>query len=1008
MSDVEKLKKFDEDRFKALFKNIPIPTYAWQKVQRNLILIDYNLAAEEITKGQIKRFMGTKASELYMDNPEIIDDLNRCANERVNFSKEMEYNMISTGENKFLNVNYGFVPPNLVLVHTEDITERKLIEQKLKKYHIELEQKIEERTSELKESEEKYRNLVENISDAIIEVEVGEKFEYASPQIYDIFGYTQEEIIGMKSAKNIHPDDFEEFVKAFKKAIQSEEKRISTEYRTKHRDGHYITVSLRGRVYKEGEKFKLIGVLRDITEKKITAQKLKDSEEKYRTLVEKSLQGICILQNIKIVFANNALVEILGYSINELLSLSSEEVIDLIHPEDREIVLNRHKQRLEGKSVPPRYDFQIIRKDKKVRIVEMYATVIEYEGKTAVQEVFIDITERKKVEQKLKESEERYRLITENANDLIATLDDKFKFEYINENAYLNILGLSNKDLIGKLCLSFVHPDDLKHITKKLIKGFEVGRGEEELRFRNKAGEYIWVDVKGKTYLDKDGNKKAIVISRDITDRKNTQQRLKESEFNLRKRVNELNCLYEISKLIEKEEISLDKIIQKTLKLIPEAFQAPNLVCARIILDNKEYKTKIFIETEYKIATHIKVHEKLLDIEIYYLEDYQFLEEEIYLLYDIVIRLKNLLERKEAEKMVLDSEERLKKFMDSATEGFILFDPRLNVIETNQALSLMMNTSKKELVGKNILKFMPSVEKSGIYDKFLEVIKTDHPFVIDDITSHPVSGDIHFSLSAFKVGTGLGIIITDITKHKQVEKELKEINRLKTELLRRASHELKTPLVSIKGNADLMLNLHYDKMDSEIISFVEQIKEGCLRLEDLISDILESSKLESGQIRLKLGKEDLAFLINFCVNEVKGLADTRNQKISMEIHDKLITKFEKERIYEVIVNLLSNAIKYTPPEGIIKVKSEIKENFYVISIQDNGIGFTEAEKEQIFKQFGKIERYGQGWDLGIEGTGLGLYISKKIIELHGGKIWIESEGRDKGSTLYFSLPIITD
>ena len=77
-------------------------------------------------------------------------------------------------------------------------------------------------------------------------------------------------------------------------------------------------------------------------------------------------------------------------------------------------------------------------------------------------------------------------------------------------------------------------------------------------------------------------------------------------------------------------------------------------------------------------------------------------------------------------------------------------------------------------------------------------------------------------------------------------------------------------------------------------------------------------------------------------------------------------------------------------------------------MEDNGIGFTEDEKEQIFKQFGKIERYGQGWDLGIEGSGLGLYISKKIVELHGGKIWVESEGRNKGSTFYFSLPIVRE
>ncbi|MBA7600856.1 Adaptive-response sensory-kinase SasA [subsurface metagenome] len=100
-----------------------------------------------------------------------------------------------------------------------------------------------------------------------------------------------------------------------------------------------------------------------------------------------------------------------------------------------------------------------------------------------------------------------------------------------------------------------------------------------------------------------------------------------------------------------------------------------------------------------------------------------------------------------------------------------------------------------------------------------------------------------------------------------------------------------------------------------------------------------------------------------------------------------------------------NAIKYTPIGGTITIDSHQKNNHYIISIKDTGIGLTKKEIAQLFTQFGKIERYGQGWDVGIEGTGLGLYISKELIDLHNGKIWVESEGRNKGSTFFFSLPI---
>ncbi|MFX1317298.1 MAG: sensor histidine kinase, partial [Promethearchaeota archaeon] len=247
-----------------------------------------------------------------------------------------------------------------------------------------------------------------------------------------------------------------------------------------------------------------------------------------------------------------------------------------------------------------------------------------------------------------------------------------------------------------------------------------------------------------------------------------------------------------------------------------------------------------------------------------------------------------------------------------------------------------------------------------------------------------------------------------ITSKMEAEQKLKEINQMKSELLRRTSHELKTPLVSIKGFSDLLLSLHLDKLDNDVISLIDEIKQGCTRLENLIMDILKTSELDLGKVQLKTEMEDLAFLIRFSIKELRGLAEIRRLTIDIDIHDNLITKFEKERIHEVLGNLITNAIKYTPPKGNIKINTEIKNGFYIVSVKDNGIGFTRKEISKIFTQFGKIEHFGQGLDVISEGSGLGLFISKKIIELHGGEIWVDSEGRNKGSTFYFSLPIISD
>ena len=141
------------------------------------------------------------------------------------------------------------------------------------------------------------------------------------------------------------------------------------------------------------------------------------------------------------------------------------------------------------------------------------------------------------------------------------------------------------------------------------------------------------------------------------------------------------------------------------------------------------------------------------------------------------------------------------------------------------------------------------------------------------------------------------------------------------------------------------------------------------------------------------------------LDELEGWIQMREHEIDLNLGKNLITSLDKEKIYTVITNLLINAINYTPKGGKISIQSKIDKKSIVISIKDNGIGLDEKERTILFKPFGKIERYGKGWDIVIGGMGMRLFISKEIIELHNGKIWAESEGRNKGSTFYFSFPI---
>jgi len=154
---------------------------------------------------------------------------------------------------------------------------------------------------------------------------------------------------------------------------------------------------------------------------------------------------------------------------------------------------------------------------------------------------------------------------------------------------------------------------------------------------------------------------------------------------------------------------------------------------------------------------------------------------------------------------------------------------------------------------------------------------------------------------------------------------------------------------------------------------------------------------------LNLSRENISEIIRECIEEIKYLANLRNLYIQLDLPVEVYFNLDKIRIGQVITNLLSNAIKNTPSKGLVKITLKEINNAIYFSVTDTGVGLTESDMEQLFKQFGKIERYGQQLDIDIEGTGLGLYISKEIVELHGGTIWAESEGRNKGATFKIKL-----
>ena len=228
-----------------------------------------------------------------------------------------------------------------------------------------------------------------------------------------------------------------------------------------------------------------------------------------------------------------------------------------------------------------------------------------------------------------------------------------------------------------------------------------------------------------------------------------------------------------------------------------------------------------------------------------------------------------------------------------------------------------------------------------------------------------------------------------------------EYENFKQRFLSNTSHELKTPLTSICGAAEF-LQMNIDPADPFTGRMISLIKRGSKRLQGLIDNILDFSRLESERITLNKETVDLVPIINNVINDMQCMADQRGQSITAQIPETLTGFVDKFRIEQVLVNLVSNAIKNTPEGGHVQVIGSISPDFITLAVKDDGVGITKEEMTMLFTKFGKIERKGINVDL--QGTGLGLYISRGIVEMHGGRISVESAGRFMGSTFYVHLP----
>ncbi|MDP9078632.1 MAG: PAS domain S-box protein [Bacteroidota bacterium] len=260
---------------------------------------------------------------------------------------------------------------------------------------------------------------------------------------------------------------------------------------------------------------------------------------------------------------------------------------------------------------------------------------------------------------------------------------------------------------------------------------------------------------------------------------------------------------------------------------------------------------------------------------------------------------------------------------------------------------------------------------------------------------HPEAGKFtsHHEVIIESVATQAAIAL----ENAKLYEEIKKLNEKKDEFIGLASHELKTPVTSLSGYLQIInRRLPADDVNK---GFIEKALSQINKLSDLISDLLDVSKIETGQLPFSFTSFDLAQLLHE-VTEVMQYSTKTHRLVLNPGADKLMVTADKQRIEQVIINLLSNAVKYSPGADLVNISVSMADNKAVVAVQDFGLGISKEQQERIFTRFYRVEDMATH----ISGLGIGLFISKEIISRHKGRLWVESE-QGNGSTFFFEIPL---
>jgi PAS domain S-box-containing protein len=744
-----------------------------------------------------------------------------------------------------------------------------------------------------------------------------------------------------------------------------------------------------------------MGILKDITSQKQVEKLIKESEEKYRNIVELTTDMIYISdKNGKMVFLNDA-----GYRI---LEASPVEVIGnhwskWVYPKDMEKSFKKFTEMINEGTDVFEFENRYISKNGKVTSLLHNVKFMKNENGDIVgtQGIARDITERKKVEERLRLFSEA----VENAPDGVQITDLQGRIIYSN-NVVEEIYGFSNEELKGKNVNEM--NADSKFAEKVIIPSLKnTGRWKGELMVRHKKGFEFLIWLTTSMVKDKKGSPIAMVgIIRDITERKMVEKALIESETRYRTLFESAGDAIFILEAEGEEKgwivaanrtaaqmhgYSIDELL--TLNIVnldtPESsMHAPDFI--RRILNGETIKAELDHCRKDGTVFPIEIIARLLEI-----GGHKYI-----LAFD-----RDITERKRAQEalrlsnLVVENSQTV-LFRWKAQEGWPVEYVSNNVVQFGYGPEEFLSGALPyaSIIHPDDLDRV-SKEVQGYSQRSDDRFAHEYRIIARNGTIHWIEDRIVIERNRDGQITHYQGIIIDITERKYIEEaikkynmELEESNRIKELFTDIMHHDLLNPLNVAHGYVELFLE---DETNNQKKSYLETIKRNLIKGMELIENATKFSKLESMD-HIEFEDMDLKMVIGEVIENINPLALRAGMIIENNLKSRMPARANKI-IEDIFINLITNAIKYAPEGKRIVVDSKEDGNFWIIRVVDFGPGIKDADKKSIFERFQREEKKG------VKGSGLGLAIAGKIVNLHKGRIWVE-DNPEGGAIFEVEIP----